>query len=127
MSLFQVLHSGSLRNTERFLKLMAKASFGQTLQAAAQKGAAALAAATPVDSGLTAASWGYEIQRTKGSWSIEWTNSHIENGFPVVIGLQYGHGTGTGGWVRGRDFINPAIQPIFEQTIDDVWKEVTSA
>jgi len=124
---FSITQSGNFNNTERFVKNILSGSFGRTLQSAAQRGVAALAAATPVDSGLTAASWGYEISRSRGSWSIRWTNSHVENGFPVVIGLQYGHGTGTGGWVSGRDFINPAMRPIFEQIANDIWLEVTSA
>jgi hypothetical protein len=118
---------GDFRNSERFLKRMSKFDFVNVLRGAAQKGAQALAAATPVDSGLTANSWGYEVQRSRGSFSITWTNSHVEDGFPVAIGLQYGHGTGTGGYIRGRDYINPAMQPIFEQILNDVWTEVTTA
>lgn len=90
-------------------------------------GVAALAAATPVDSGLASSSWGYEIERSGSSARIVFTNSDIENGFPVAIMLQYGHGTGTGGWVEGRDYINPAIQPVFDKIADDAWREVTKA
>ena len=90
-------------------------------------GVAALAAATPVDSGLASSSWGYEIERSESSARIVFTNSDIENGFPVAIMLQYGHGTGTGGWVEGRDYINPAIQPVFDKIADDAWREVTKA
>ena len=90
-------------------------------------GVAALAAATPVDSGLASSSWGYEIERSASSARIVFTNSDIENGFPVAIMLQYGHGTGTGGWVEGRDYINPAIQPVFDKIADDAWREVTKA
>jgi hypothetical protein len=106
---------------------MSKADFANVLRGAAQKGVQALAAATPVESGLTANSWGYEIKRSRSSFQIIWTNSHVESGFPVAIGLQYGHGTGTGGYVRGRDYINPAMQPIFEQILADIWTEVTTA
>lgn len=120
-------HKGDFRNTERFLKRMSKADFANVLRGAAQKGVQALAAATPVESGLTANSWGYEIKRSRSSFQIIWTNSHVESGFPVAIGLQYGHGTGTGGYVRGRDYINPAMQPIFEQILADIWTEVTTA
>ena len=88
-------------------------------------GVAALASATPLESGETANSWYYEIVRTKGSVSIEFHNSNIQNGVPIAIILQYGHGTGTGGWVQGRDYINPAIQPIFDNIANDAWREVT--
>ena len=88
-------------------------------------GVAALASATPVDSGKTAASWDYEIKRQNGSVSIEFTNSNINKGVNIAIILQYGHGTGTGGWVQGRDYINPAIQPIFDKIVEDAWREVT--
>lgn len=93
----------------------------------AQQGVTALESATPRDSGLAAGSWSYTIQKARGSARIEWTNSDVENGFPVAIMLQYGYGTGTGGYVQGRDFINPAIKPIFDMIADEVWKAVTSA
>ena len=89
-----------------------------------REGVAALASATPVDSGLTASSWYYKIERQNGSASINFYNSNINEGVPIAIILQYGHGTGTGGWVEGRDYINPAIQPIFDKIADDAWKEV---
>lgn len=88
-------------------------------------GVAALASATPIDSGLTASSWYYEIRRTKNSVAISFHNSNIQNGVPIAIILQYGHGTGTGGWVEGRDYINPAIQPLFDAMANDAWREVT--
>lgn len=88
-------------------------------------GVAALASATPVESGETANSWYYEIVRTNGSVTIEFHNSNIQNGVPIAVILQYGHGTGTGGWVQGRDYINPAIQPIFDNIANDAWREVT--
>lgn len=88
-------------------------------------GVAALASATPRDSGETANSWYYEIVRQAGSVAIEFHNSNIQNGVPIAIILQYGHGTGTGGWVQGRDYINPAIQPIFDNIANDAWREVT--
>jgi len=120
-------HKGDFRNTDRFLKRMSKFDFANVLKNVAQKGVQALSAATPVDSGLASISWGYEIKRSRGSFEIVWTNSDIENGFPVVIGIQYGHGTGTGGYVRGQDFINPVMRPIFEQILADLWTEVTTA
>lgn len=118
---------GDFKNTERFLKRMSKADFANALKGVAQLGVSRLAAATPVSSGLTANSWGYEIKRSRGSFQIFWTNSHVESGFPVAIGLQYGHGTGTGGYVRGRDYVNPAMRPVFEQILADLWTEVTTA
>lgn len=92
-----------------------------------EMGVAALAAATPVDSGLTAASWRYEIEKKNGSTRLNFCNSNIQNGVPIAIILQYGHGTRNGGWVEGRDYINPAIQPIFDKIAADAWKEVTKA
>lgn len=90
-----------------------------------REGVAALSSATPVESGVTASSWNYEIQRQNGSVSIVYTNSNINKGVPIAIILQYGHGTGTGGWVQGRDYINPAIQPIFDRITENAWREVT--
>lgn len=90
-----------------------------------REGVAALASATPVDTGLTAKSWYYKIENKKGSVTISFLNSNIQNGVPIAIILQYGHGTGTGGWVEGRDYINPAIQPIFDRIVAEAWREVT--
>lgn len=90
-----------------------------------REGVAALSSATPVDSGLTADSWYYKIDNKHGSAKISFYNSNIQDGVPIAIILQYGHGTGTGGWVEGRDYINPAIQPIFDKIANDAWREVT--
>ena len=90
-----------------------------------QAGVSALSSATPVESGKTASSWYYEIKRQNGSVSLEFYNSNVNNGVPIAVILQFGHGTGTGGWVQGRDYINPAIQPIFDKIAEDAWKEVT--
>ena len=89
-----------------------------------REGVAALASATPVDTGLTASSWYYEIENKKGSATISFFNRNIQNGVPIAIILQYGHGTRNGGWVQGRDYINPAIQPIFDKILNNAWKEV---
>ena len=89
-----------------------------------QAGVRALASATPVDTGLTANSWYYKIEKSKGSVSIAFYNSNIQNGVPIAVILQYGHGTKNGGWVQGRDYINPAIRPIFDAIVEDAWKEV---
>lgn len=90
-----------------------------------RQGVAALASATPIDSGETATSWYYKIENTKESATITFYNSNVQNGVPIAIILQYGHGTRNGGWVEGRDYINPAIQPIFDQIVDEAWREVT--
>lgn len=91
------------------------------------EGVEALASSTPVDSGKTADSWSYEIVGKKTSASIIWNNSNVNNGVPIAIILNYGHGTGTGGYVAGREYISPAIQPIFDKIADDAWREVTNA
>lgn len=117
---------GEFERTDRFLKKMSRGDIFRTLNSNAQRGVAALASATPVDSGVTAASWGYEVKTSRSGASIVWTNNKRAGG-PLVIMLQFGHGTGTGGYVRGRDFINPAIRPIFDDIANNVWKAVTSA
>lgn len=122
---FQVSSSGG--STEQYLKKLQSLEFGSLAAAQAQRGVIALQNATPKDSGLAASSWAYKIKRTKSSLTINWTNSDEENGFPVAVMIQYGHGTGTGGWVQGIDFVNPAMRPIFDQIADTLWKAVTSA
>ena len=92
-----------------------------------REGVAALAAATPVDSGRGAASWYYRIERKKGTVSLTFHNANVQNGVPIAIILQYGHSTGTGGWAQGRDYINPALRPIFDRIAEDAWKEVKRA
>lgn len=124
---FELSSRGSFNNTEQFLKKTQKLDLRRIVEPYAQAGVAALRSATPEDSGLAASSWGYEIIEEKGSLTIHWTNSDIENGFPVAVMLQYGYGTGTGGYVHGRDYINPAIKPIFDQIANAVWRVVTSA
>ncbi len=99
----------------------------QVLNAAGREGVSALARATPVDSRLASESWDYKVGAKNGVYSLVWTNSDTENGFPVAIMLQYGYATGTGGYVQGRDYINPAIRPIFDEIENKVWKAVTSA
>lgn len=119
--------SGSTSNTRNFLRKMQAPDLYSGLDRLAQRGVAALQANTPTDSGLTAASWSYEITVKDGKVTITWLNSHTEDGVNVAIILQYGHGTGTGGYVAGRDYINPAIKPLFDEIANDVWKKVTSA
>jgi hypothetical protein len=110
---------------ERYLKRVSKWDPRSILEKHAQAGVNALRAATPSDSGLAANSWGYIITGNRGVWTITWTNSDIENGFPVAISIQYGYSTGTGGYIPGRDYINPALRPIFEQLAADGWRELT--
>lgn len=118
---------GSFNNLESFLQKMRTTSIFQQLSHIGQEGVNALAAATPVESGLTAASWTYEIIQDATSYSIVWGNTNIVDGRPIAILLQYGHGTGTGGYVVGRDYINPALAPIFDRFAAEAWKVVTSA
>lgn len=114
---------GSYAKTERWLNKLAKGDLASTLDSLGRRGVAALASATPAESGLTSRSWNYRIKRSSKSVTIEWYNTNIVNGFPVAIGLQYGHGTGTGGYIVGRDYINPAIKPVF----DDIEKAIERA
>lgn len=120
-------HKGGFSKTIRFLERAEHAARLVDLDRFGREGVAALASATPVESGLTASSWYYEITRAKSGAKIEFKNSNIQNGVPIAIILQYGHGTGTGGWVQGRDYINLAIQPIFDRIVDEAWREVTRA
>ena len=116
---------GDFSKLTRFLERAKEAVRLGDLDKYGREGVAALASATPVETGKTANSWYYEIKRQNGSVSIEFKNSNIKDGIPIAVILQYGHGTGTGGWVQGRDYINPAIQPIFDKIADDAWKEGT--
>lgn len=116
---------GDFSKITRFLEKAKEAVRLGELDKYGREGVAALASATPVDSGSTANSWYYEIENRNGSATISFHNSNIQNGVPIAIILQYGHGTGTGGWVQGRDYINPAIQPIFDKIVRDAWREVT--
>ena len=116
---------GDFSKLTRFLKKTKDVAHNSALEKYAQEGVEALSAATPVQSGETANSWYYEIERKKGAVSIAFCNSNIQNGVPIAVILQYGHGTRNGGWVQGRDYINPAIQPIFDKIANEAWREVT--
>lgn len=124
--MLQIVTSGSFNHTDSFLQRMSKGDIFRSLDTYAQEGVEALASATPTSTGLTAALWSYEITNDGRTFTIAWTNGHVVNGVNVAILLQYGHGTGTGGYVQGRDYINPAIEPIFDKIASDVWKLVTS-
>jgi hypothetical protein len=112
--------NGYLERAKRTMNLSILDKYGR-------EGVAALASATPVDTGKTASSWYYRIDNRPGSISITFNNSNIQNGVPIAIVLHYGHGTGTGGWVEGRDYINTAIQPVFDKLANEAWREVTKA
>ena len=122
--MIKISHKGNFNNTEKFLKKISTADFMRNLEKYGEMGVQALASATPIDSGLTASSWSYEIEKSSGSYTIHWVNNNVNNGVNIAIILQYGHGTGTGGYVQGRDYINPALRPIFDEIADSAWKEV---
>ena len=118
-------HKGDFSKLTSYLQKVKKVVKASDLDKFGKAGVAALSAATPIDTGQTAESWYYKIEITNESAEISFHNSNIQNGVPIAIILQYGHGTGTGGWVQGRDYINPAVQPIFDKIRDDAWREVT--
>lgn len=121
-----VRHKGDFSEMEKFFNSLLKLDYLNVLERYGKAGVAALASATPKDSGLTAASWNYEITRNRKETTIAFTNSNISNGVNIAIVLQYGHGTRGGGYVAGRDYINPAIQPIFDKMANEAWREVTN-
>lgn len=116
-------HKGNFKKTRNFLRRAKKLSF-EDIREYGELGVEALANATPKDSGRTADSWYFQLVETPNGYSIEFLNSNIVDGVPIAIILQYGHATGTGGYVQGRDYINPAIRPIFDDIARKVWKEV---
>ncbi len=119
--------TGDFKKLTGFLEKAKEAIRLGVLDKYGRMGVEALSSATPVDTGLTASSWYYEITRSKERATLSFRNSNIQNGVPIAIILQYGHATRNGGWVEGRDYINPAIQPIFDQMAEDAWKEVVSS
>lgn len=119
-------HQGNFKHTESFLLRVQRRSYLDVLEKYGRAGVEALASATPKDSGMTAAAWSYEIVHTDSGYAIYWSNSNINKGVNIALILQYGHGTGTGGYVRGIDYINPAIRPLFDQIANEAWREVTS-
>lgn len=119
-------HKGDFSKTEKFFNTLLKQDYLNILEQYGKAGVEALACATPKDSGITAASWHYEISHNRKEAVITFMNSNIQNGVNIAIILQYGHGTKNGGYVSGRDYINPAIQPIFDKIADTAWREVTS-
>lgn len=124
--MLKVSTSGSFDGLEKFVKRIQNGSHFEILNKYGEMGVEALSAATPIESGETARSWRYTIKRTFRTYTIYWSNDHVEQGTNIAIILQYGHGTGTGGWVEGRDYINPALRKLFDQMADDLWREVSS-
>lgn len=122
--MIRLTQKGDFSKLNRYLERVKEVVKIGDLNKYGRQGVEALKAATPVDSGETANSWYYEIKRQNGVVSIEFNNSHINKGVPIAIILQYGHGTNNGGWVEGRDYINPIIQPLFDKIAEDAWKEV---
>ena len=116
---------GDFKKLKSFLKRNRQAEIESLLTQYAEEGVNALKAATPVRTGKTAESWQYEIVKEHNKYMINWTNSNVNNGVPIAVILEYGHGTGWGGYVQGRHYISPAIRPIFDKIADNAWKEVT--
>lgn len=124
--MIKISQKGDFKKSITYMEKLKEAIQLSSFDKYGREGVSALSSATPVDSGKTASSWYYKIERTKNTISITFYNSNVNEGVPIAIILQYGHGTGTGGWVEGRDYINPAIQPIFDKMAEEAWKEVTN-
>ena len=124
-SSIKMVCTGSFNKTERFLKKAHNASKTIDLTKYGEKGVAALQAATPTRTGLTASSWYYKIEKSGSRITLSFLNSNVNKGVPIAIILQYGHGTNNGGWVQGRDYINPALRPVFDEMAQAIWREVT--
>lgn len=125
--MFGVENSGDFSRTKQFFNKLLHGGLYSDLDKYGRMGVEALARATPVETGVTAESWGYRVIRNSRHPGIEWYNTNIvSGGTPVVILIQYGHGTGTGGYVAGRDFINPAMRPVFDEIANDIWKKVSA-
>lgn len=126
MSAIQFKQKGDFSKLTSFLERAKEGTHLGKLNKYGRAGVEALTSATPMDSGETASSWYYKIENKNGTATISFLNSNVNEGVPIAVILQYGHGTGTGGWVEGRDYINPAIRPIFDQIANDAWKDVIS-
>ena len=127
MSLISLVSKGDFSNTKGFFSNMLRRKYLNVLSKYGQLGVEMLAANTPIDTGLLASSWSYEITEDNSGMSIVWTNSDIENGANVAILLQYGHATRNGGYVQGIDYINPALQPVFDKLAEAAWREVQNS
>lgn len=125
--MIEMRHKGDFSKTNKYLNNLKKATSNTSfLDKYGKQGVAALSAATPRSSGRTATSWSYGINQTKTGYTISFYNNNINQGVNIAIIIQYGHGTGTGGYVQGIDYINPALQPIFDKIVAEAWREVTS-
>lgn len=125
--MIRITSKGNFDKTFRFLKKMSSFKVAKILERYGDMGVSALAAATPVDSGTTASSWSYEIVTSGEDATIYWTNDNQNKGVYIAVILQFGHGTGTGGYVQGVDYINPAIRPVFDKIAEEAWMEVVNA
>jgi hypothetical protein len=123
--MISIKQRGDFSKAKKYLLKISKTSNSKLFDEIGRKGVSALSSATPVDTGKTAASWSYEITKRKGRITISFNNSNIVKHVNIAIILQYGHGTRNGGWVQGRDYINPALQPVFDEFAKEAWEEVT--
>lgn len=123
--MIKIRHRGNFNNTERLFKKALNNDVLSVLEKYGEIGVEALAAATPRDTGKTASSWSYEVAKTSSGYSIFWKNSNVNHGIPIAVLIQMGHGTGTGGYVPGRDYINPALASVLDEVADAASKEVT--
>lgn len=121
-----IKHQGNFDKTYKFLTNIRKRQYYKILSEYGRKGVKSLEAATPVDTGLTASSWGYEVEVKNTGATITWTNSNVNKGVPIALVIQYGHMLPQGVWIDGIDYINPALKPIFNEMADKVWKEITT-
>jgi hypothetical protein len=117
---------GDFKKTTSFLEFLKSGKMFDVLNSYGRQGVDALSRATPIDTGETAHSWGYQTEIRRDKASISWYNTHRESNVNIAVIIQYGHGTGTGGYIAGRDYINPAIRPIFDKILSDVWRQVTN-
>ena len=123
--MLEITQKGNFNNVTRYLNRLKEGQRYAVLNKYGSLGVAALSNATPIDSGATAAGWYYSIVSRRGYYSIRWHNSNVRDGIPIAVLIQYGHGTGTGGYVQGRDYIMPAMRPIFDRIAAEAWREVT--
>lgn len=125
--MISVSSPGSFDKTIKALETMKKGTPFKNLEPYGRQGVAALSSATPIESGETAQSWDFQTEAKPGRYAIDWLNTHEVEGVNIAAILQYGHGTGGGGWVEGKDYVNPAIKPVMDAAVEKAWKEVTSA
>ena len=123
--MIKITHKGSFKNTEKLFSQLNRFEIRNILNKYGAKGVNALAEATPIDTGNTAGSWKYKVEKTSSGYSIYWENDNVNQGVNIALILQYGHGTRNGGYVQGIDYINPALKPIFDSLADEAWREVT--